>query len=133
MERCITTIITTEETMNDSIDDVFSAIDNQNVDGFVECLTPNATLRFGNQPPQTGRQAIAESIGGFFSMIEDLNHDRRQVFEVDGAVVVEGSVEYLRKDGDTVEVPFCNVMYLNDAGEQIRRYNIYVDQGPLFD
>ena len=119
--------------MNYSIDDVFSAIDNQNVDGFVECLTPNATLRFGNQPPQTGRQAIADSIGGFFEMIDGLQHELAEVFEVDDAIVVEGNVEYRREDGHTVDVPFCNVMYLDDAGEKIRRYNIYVDQGPLFD
>ena len=42
----------------------------------------------------------------------------------------EGLVTYTRLDGSQVAIPFVNVFYLR--GDQIARYLIYIDNGPLF-
>lgn len=109
---------------------LFSAIDERDVDQFVQFLTPDATFRFGSAPPVQGRQAIADAVAGFFATIAGCSHRLDRTVADGGAVICEGEVSYQRQDGSSVTLPFVDVFEMD--GELIDQYKIYLDIGPLY-
>ena len=73
-------------------------------DKFVAHLTPEATFRFANADPVTGRAAVKEAVAGFFSSIAGLTHHILNVYEVGDIVIAQIDVEYRRHDGKSVTV-----------------------------
>ena len=109
---------------------LFNAIDNKNVDGFLEHLSETAAFRFGSAPAAIGHSAIREAVSGFFESIAALKHDLSRTI-VDGDVLVcEGTVTYTRHDESQVSLPFVNVFEL--SAKTIDDYRIYIDIGPLY-
>ena len=109
---------------------LFQAIDNKDVDGFLEHLSESASFRFGSAPAAVGQGAIREAVSGFFDSIAGLKHELSRTI-VDGDVLVcEGTVTYERFDERQVSLPFVNVFEMS-AGT-IDDYRIYIDIGPLY-
>ena len=109
---------------------LFSAIDARNTRDFLGFLTPDAVFRYGSAPPVTGEAAIGQVIDAFFRSIESLSHRLVDVWsQPPDAVICRGEVTYVRQDGRSVVLPFCNVLQLR--GERICRYQIYLDPTPL--
>ena len=110
--------------------DLFASIDRQDTDAFVGFLSADARFRFGSAPPATGREAIAEAVGGFFDSIAGLSHRIDATIRDADTIVCEGEVTYTRHDGTEIALPFVDVFEM--AGERIADYKIYMDIGPLY-
>jgi ketosteroid isomerase-like protein len=113
-----------------SLTDLFRSIDAKDAVRFAAFLTPDATFRFGNAPPVTGRTAIAQAVEGFFGTIRALEHNLREHWQGPDSLVCEGEVTYTRHDGTRLTVPFVDVFRLR-AG-LIQDYLIYMDITPLY-
>jgi ketosteroid isomerase-like protein len=116
--------------MTRDVANVLADIDLFNPDAFVTHLTPDVVFRFGNADPVSGRQAVREAVAGFFSTIDGLTHQVRNVWEFGDTTIVQADVEYLRKDGKTVTVPNADILVYD--GELVRDWRIYIDLAPLY-
>ncbi|HVW69937.1 MAG TPA: nuclear transport factor 2 family protein [Steroidobacteraceae bacterium] len=108
---------------------LFAAVDAKNTREFLSFLTPDALFRYGSGAPATGHDAIAAVVNGFFGSIRLSEHRIAHAWEEPGSAVCQGEVTYIRLDGRSVVLPFCNVFSLRD--EKILRYEIYIDPTPL--
>jgi len=109
---------------------LFDAIDRQDTQRFVSYLGPASEFRFGSAPPVTGRERIAVAVDGFFATIDGSSHRLNKTWFENDAIACEGEVTYRRLDGTEITLPFTNVFDM--AREQIARYKIYIDIGPLY-
>ena len=110
-------------------------VDNKDAAMFADAFTSEGWLRFGNNPPLIGRDAIREAIAGFFSMFASLEHESAGTTFSDGTLVVEATVTYTLFEGGTVSVPACTIFRFADtSGERplAHKCQIYVDLAPLF-
>jgi len=109
---------------------LFAAIDRKDADAFVECLTDDASFRFGSAPAVAGRDGIREAVAAFFATIAGLSHRLNEPIAHGDTLVCEGAVTYIRHDGSEITLPFANVFEMD--GGLIRNYKIYADIGPLY-
>jgi len=109
---------------------IFADIDAFDPDKFVAHLTPDATFRFANADPVTGRAAVKEAVAGFFSSIAGLTHHILNVYEVGDIVIAQIDVEYRRLDGKSVTVPNADILVFD--GDLVRDWQIYIDVTPVY-
>jgi hypothetical protein len=109
---------------------LFQAIDAKDAERFVSYLAEDGTFVFGNAPAAAGRPAIRDMVAGFFGSIRGLSHQVLDVAEAKGAVWSRGIVTYVRHDGTTLIVPFCNHFEMH--GDKVKHYRIYVDASKLY-
>jgi ketosteroid isomerase-like protein len=109
---------------------IFADIDAFDPDKFVAHLTPDATFRFANADPVTGRAAVQEAVAGFFSSIAGLTHHILNVYEVGDVVIAQIDVEYRRLDGKSVTVPNADILVFD--GDLVRDWQIYIDVTPVY-
>lgn len=112
------------------IESIGRTIDAKDAKGFSEFITETGSFRFGNQPELTGRKAIEDYVAAFFGMIGTSSHEIVNVWDNGNHITWEGKVTYTRLDGKIVPVNFTNIFYMN--GTLIEKYNIYIDNTPLF-
>jgi ketosteroid isomerase-like protein len=110
---------------------LFAAIDQRDVSGFSQFLSPDAVFRFSAQPEVAGKAAVSAAVQGFFEAIAGIEHTLERSWELSDALVCEGQVTYTRLDGHRVTVPFANVLKLAPDG-LIGEYRVYVDASALF-
>jgi ketosteroid isomerase-like protein len=109
---------------------IFADIDAFDPEKFVAHLTPDATFRFANADPVTGRAAVKEAVTGFFSSIAGLTHHILNVYEVGDIVIAQIDVEYRRLDGKSVTVPNADILVFD--GDLVRDWQIYIDVTPVY-
>ena len=111
-----------------------NAVDRKDAAGFAAVFTEDATLRFGNNEPLVGREAIEAAIAGFFTAMQTLRHQPMRTTATGNLLFLEAFVTYLRHDGGEVTVPAMTVFEMAEmhATPLARRCNIYVDLAPLF-
>jgi ketosteroid isomerase-like protein len=109
---------------------IFADIDAFDPDKFVAHLTPDATFRFANADPVSGRAAVKEAVAGFFSSIAGLTHHILNVYEVGDIAIAQIDVEYRRLDGKSVTVPNADILVFD--GELVRDWQIYIDVTPVY-
>ena len=109
---------------------IFADIDAFDPDKFVAHLTPDATFRFANADPVTGRAAVKEAVAGFFSSIAGLTHHILNVYEVGDTVIAKIDVEYRRLDGKSVTVPNADILGFD--GDLVSDWQIYIDVTPVY-
>lgn len=112
------------------VTDVFAAIDRRDAAGFAAVFAPDGAFVFGNAPAVVGREAVAEAVARFFSSISALRHQLKDIWTVDGAVVVVGQVTYTRLDGTHLAVPFTDVLRRRD--DRVTSWEIYIDASTLY-
>ena len=120
--------------MSTWIDDYYADVDAMRLGPFVERHSDDAAVVFGNNPPAVGKEAIGATIGGFWSMIGGLRHERRNLWSVgDGdSAVVEAVTHYTTKGGAAVPVPVVSLLDRNADGK-VTSLRIYIDLAPLFE
>jgi hypothetical protein len=93
--------------MSDWITDYYADVDGMRLHPVVDRHTDDAEVRFANFPPAVGKQAIGEAIGGFWSMIGGVRHERRTLWLVnDGrTAVLEALLHHTTKGGARVALP----------------------------
>ncbi|MCU1682873.1 MAG: hypothetical protein JWQ81_3612 [Amycolatopsis sp.] len=117
--------------MTDWVTDYFAVVDAMDLQSFVDNHAEDAVVVFGNNPPAEGKAAISEAIGGFWSMIGGLRHDRRHLWFVDGGTaVLEASVHYWTKAGSEVVLPCVSLLDRQDA--LVTSLRVHIDLAPLF-
>ena len=110
-------------------------VDKKDAKMFANAFTEDGWLRFGNNEPLIGREAIEQAIAGFFSMFESLQHESTGTTSSDGTLVLEANVTYTLFGGGTVTVPGCTIFRFADtSGEHplAHKCQIYVDLNPLY-
>jgi ketosteroid isomerase-like protein len=115
------------------IDDYYADVDAMRLEAFVERHSDDAVVVFGNNAPAVGKEAIRAAIGGFWSMIGGLRHERRNLWFVnDGATaVLEVVTHYTTKGGAGVPVPCVSLLDRNADGK-VTSLRVYIDLAPLF-
>ena len=120
--------------MSTWIDDYYADVDAMRLEPFVERHSDDASVVFGNNPPAVGKEAIGAAIGGFWSMIGGLRHERRNLWFVnDGdTAVLEVVTHYTTKGGAKVPVPCVSLLDRNADGK-VTSLRVYIDLAPLFE
>lgn len=111
------------------LSEMYAAVDDRDAQAFADYFAADGTLRFGNEPPVEGPEAVRQVIAAFFEDLAGLEHDPRNVIERSGAVVFEASVTYDLPDGGDVTVPATTV--IERTGWTVDAMRIYVDLAPL--
>jgi ketosteroid isomerase-like protein len=119
--------------MSTWIDDYYADVDAMRLEAFVERHSDDAAVVFGNNPPAVGKEAIGANIGGFWSMIGGLRHERRNLWFVndDTTAVLEVVTHYTTKSGANVPVPCVSLLDRNADGK-VTSLRVYIDLAPLF-
>ena len=120
--------------MSDWITDYYADVDAMRLQAYVDRHTDDAEVVFGNNPPAVGKQAISEAIGGFFSILGGLSHERRNLWLVnDGrTAVLEALLHYTTKGG--AEVALLCVSLLDRAADgRVSSLRVHIDLAPLFE
>jgi ketosteroid isomerase-like protein len=119
--------------MSDWITDYYADVDAMRLEPYLARHTDDAVVVFGNNPPAVGRQAIGEAIGGFWSLIGGLRHERRNLWFVnDGAsAVFEVVTHYTTRGGAHVAVPCVSLLDRAPDG-RVRSLRVHIDLAPLF-
>ena len=109
---------------------LFASVDTKDTPRFLDYLADDAGFRYGSAARVTGKAAIREAVDTFFASIASSTHRIERCWEGSGAAVCEGTVQYVRRDARQVELPFCNVLALENG--RVSDYRIYIDPAPLF-
>jgi len=110
---------------------LFKAIDVSDTEAFLSFLSDEAVFKFGNLQPVPGKDNIRVFIDGFFKSIDHTIHSDIKEYNIDRVWFTTGNVEYKRKDGSILAVPFCNKFEMN-GGDLIQQYEIFVDNSELY-
>jgi ketosteroid isomerase-like protein len=118
--------------MSTWIDDYYADVDAMRLAEFVDRHSDDAVVVFGNNPPSVGKDAIGAAIGGFWSMLGGLRHERRNLWFVnDGATaVLEVVTHYTTKGGAAVGVPCVSILDRNADGK-VSSLRVHIDLAPL--
>jgi predicted TIM-barrel fold metal-dependent hydrolase/ketosteroid isomerase-like protein len=111
--------------------EMFATLDRGDVPAYLEYLSEDAALRFGNNPPVVGRAAIKESLDGFYETFQSVRHDHVATWRRPEGAAVEADVTYVRLDGSDARAHAVTICRFNDRDE-ITDYRIFVDLAPLF-
>jgi ketosteroid isomerase-like protein len=120
--------------MSTWIDDYYADVDAMRLEAFVERHSDDASVVFGNNPPSVGKEAIRAAIGGFWSMIGGLRHERRNLWFVNAGAtaVLEVVTHYTTKGGAEVSVPCVSLLDRNADGD-VTSLRVYIDLASLFE
>lgn len=120
--------------MSDWTTTYYDDVDAMRLEPYVAQHAEDAEVIFGNNPPAVGRAAIADSIGGFWSAIGGLRHERRNVWSVnDGdTAVLEVVTHYTTKGGAAVAVPCVSILDRDPSTGLVTSLRVHIDLAPLF-
>jgi ketosteroid isomerase-like protein len=110
---------------------MFAALDRGDVPAYLEYLSEDAALRFGNNPPVVGRAAIKASLDDFYETFQWVRHDHVATWSRPDGAAVEADVTYLPLDGSEARAHAVTICRFNER-EAITDYRIFVDLAPLF-
>ena len=111
--------------------DCLAAMDARDVEGYGRFLAEQCELRFNNEPPTQGRDAILERLRGYWQSFATIDHDLLNIYGTDQAFMLEALNAYTRLDGKPVT---CRAVALTDRGVDglVTSVRIYTDVSPLF-
>lgn len=96
---------------------------------FISTLTDDASFRFGSGQIIEGKENIKKSVDLFFNKLSGLEHRVLAVGETPEVLFYEGEITYRLKSGQTLTLPYCNVLHLKDG--LVHDFRIYVDRNPM--
>lgn len=111
------------------IENTFEADKNLDAAKFASKLTENGTFQLGPMHPIVGRAAIQAMLEETFKNFRSVSHELRSVYELESALVFEGTVTYTYADGTQVLGDYANV--LKFEGELASSYRVYIDLGAM--
>jgi ketosteroid isomerase-like protein len=115
--------------MTDTVVRLFGRGEAFDSDGFIEFYTDRPMYQFGNAAPCLDKPAIRASVAAFFSAVQALYHDIRNLWEIGDVLVVEMDVVYWRKDGSSVRLPCADIFRF--AGDKVQELRIFMDANPV--
>jgi len=112
------------------ITELFTSIDEKNIEKFSSFLADDCSFRFGNIPEVQGANEISKFVAGFFDSIESLKHDISDIWIVPDGAICHGIVSYIRHDKSVLSVPFSNIFKYDNG--KIHSYLIFADTSQLY-
>ena len=109
---------------------ILEALDNRDLDTFMQHLTEDVEFRFGSDLPVKGYKGVKNSISLFLGDLKKINHSVESEWEVDSTLIVKGMANYHNINGRNVCIPFCDIWTLSTE-EKIKSYQIYCDPRPM--
>jgi ketosteroid isomerase-like protein len=104
----------------------------KDIDGAMEYWDPEGELRFANEAPLVGREAIRTTFKGFVDNWSRETHTLRQIWELpDDVVIFELDVAFRLHDGR--EIAVRGMAYNRVVGERFREQRTYVDMSPVWE
>lgn len=91
-----------------TFDKLFKSIDESDTNTFLSFLSDMAIFKFGNMEPVHEKTNIGHFLNAFFESIDHTRHFDIKEYSVENMWFSTGMVEYTRKNGSTLTVPFCN-------------------------
>ncbi|MGW6401306.1 nuclear transport factor 2 family protein [Streptomyces sp. NPDC055134] len=110
---------------------VFALVDATDAAGFSRLFAPQGRMRFGNNEPMAGPEAIEAGVGGFFGTVKGLRHTAVREWYAGSDAIIEETVDYFRLGGDTVTIPAVTMWHVDEAG-LIDDFRVYFDLAPLY-
>jgi 4-carboxymuconolactone decarboxylase len=102
----------------------------QSLDVYMSHFLPTARYRFGNNPLIEGSNHIREAAEHFRSRLRGVHHDIKAIWEQEDMVICQMEVTYTRLDGQSLQLPCCNIYGMVD--ERIAELRVYIDASPIF-
>jgi len=103
----------------------------KDIDGAMEYWDPDGELRFANEAPLIGREAIRTTFKGFVDMWSKETHTLGRVWAMpDDVVIFELHVNFRMHDGPEVNVR--GMSYNRVANERYLEQQTYVDMSPVW-
>lgn len=103
----------------------------KDIDGAMEYWDSEGELRFANETPLVGREAIRMTFKGFVDMWAKETHTLTQLWELpNGVVIFELDVTFRMHDGREFDVR--GMAYNRVSGERFLEQRTYVDMSPIW-
>jgi ketosteroid isomerase-like protein len=103
----------------------------KDIDGAMEYWAPDGELRFANEEPVIGREAIRLSFKGFVDMWQKETHRLINLWELPGGIVIfELDIAFRMYDGNELDVHGMAVNRVDD--QRFLEQRTYVDMGPVW-
>src|SRR5262249_8842839 len=92
--------------------DFFRVADSLDMDKFLALHTEDVTVTVANYPTLTGKNGLANAIGGVWKQIKSMSHSISGAWSLhDGTVgIAESQCMYTRLDGSTYTIRPCTVL-----------------------
>jgi hypothetical protein len=101
------------------------------IDGAMEYWAPEGELRFANEEPLIGREAIRSTFKGFVDMWAKETHTLLNLWELpDGIVIFELAIAFRMHDGTELGVQGAAVNRVD--GGRFLQQRTYVDMSPVW-
>lgn len=117
-------------TATTSTTELIRDIDSMDAKAFASHLSENCVLRYANNPEVIGRDAIEESIAGFFTTIKALEHHLLEEWHAGDATILQFECTYARHDGGEVTVPAVTIF--RRGADAIEDYRVFIDLTPVY-
>jgi len=116
----------------DWLKETHACLDAMNLEGFLERLTDDVRVRFGNAPPVHGKHSARDGYAGLFERIGGMTHHPIRVWDQADFVGFQANVRFTRKgDGAALFVPTFSAWRLRgDKGASVQ---VFADLGPVFE
>jgi ketosteroid isomerase-like protein len=118
------------DTRRQMVANMFTAIDEKDVDGFLNHMAPDAVQRFGNGEPLRGHAEMRVGNAAFIDSLASMHHEVLSLWESDDGVVCRLRVTYGRLDGTAVTLPGVTIFREEDG--LISEYLVFFDVAPVF-
>jgi len=122
--------MTSQTKIEQWVRDIFMSIDTKDTQLFSDFLSDDVHFRFGNMPGTLGKSAVSDQVSYFLNSIKSLKHQITEFWSDEDSIICHVSVCYTRHDNSTLDIPFSNILKLND--NKIREYLIFVDISELY-
>jgi uncharacterized protein (TIGR02246 family) len=110
------------------VDAMCAAVDKGDAEAFGSWFADDATYRFGNQEPLTGKAAIIDATAGAAAALPWVRHTVDQVAEVGDQLFCRFTIETATPDGTHLTLPCVTVMWLRQ--DQVVDYRVHMDLTP---
>lgn len=106
------------------------AVDSLDAERYIDHLTEDVYLRFGNGDPLRGHDEVRAMLTGHFATIESMRHELLNEFADGDAIVQQLAVSITRVSGESAtDVPAVNVLRVRDG--KVYDYRVYIDLSQL--
>jgi len=109
--------------------DLFSSIDDKNVQTFLTFISDSCLFRFGNIPSVSGKENVGNFVSTFLDSISSIEHEVEDAWEIDCGIICHGIVSYTRHNKSVLSIPFSNILKIDNG--LISEYLIFADTSDL--
>lgn len=116
----------------DLVKRAFSAVENNDVEGYVALFSDDAIYKAGNLDPAVGPDGIRQFAGPIMQMFSKVSHDVKGMWqEGENTVIAELVLTYVRAaDNKSIDIPCLDIIQFE--GDKIKSLQAYLDASPLF-